>query len=259
MKTLLLSLSMLLSNSLFAKTLIVSDIDDTVKVTDVLNKKNAVYNALFSKAAFSGMSELYQELDSKNSEDTIFYYVSGSPTLIEGKISEFLKFNEFPDRANLILKSGTKTPTYDYKVAAITKLIQTENPEKVILIGDDTEYDPEVYVTISKAFPEKVESIYIRAIRNKELPEISNIRNFFASTEIAGFELLKGNLETSSVVKVSTSFVSSKKGAKLAIKKRYCPAAGRTQIEELKHSVTDQGAISALEQSQDKIISTCSK
>ncbi|RPJ73256.1 MAG: DUF2183 domain-containing protein [Alphaproteobacteria bacterium] len=241
-------------NTLQAKTLIVSDVDDTVKVTDVLNKANAVYNALFSKAAFSGMSALYREL---NTSESLFYYVSGSPTFLENKITTFLEFNNFPQKENLILKNGMNTPTYDYKLAAISKIIKAENPDKVILIGDDTEYDPEVYETISKNFPGKVESIYIRAIRNRELPKLEVMKNFFSTAEIAGFEILKGDLGSMSLVKVATSFIRKDNESKIFIKERYCPAEGRGQIEELKQSVRRQIEIATLELVQQKIISTC--
>lgn len=255
MKTLIFVLASLLTyNSLYAKTLIVTDVDDTVKVTDVLSKTNAVYNALFSKAAFAGMSELYRQLDTK---ENIFYYVSGSPQIIESKVSSFLEFNNFPQNTNLILKSGLSAPTYEYKVAAITQLIQKLNPDKVILIGDDTEFDPEIYERISKDFPTKVESVYIRAIQDRALPKLDGIRNFFSAVEIAVLELNKGNLSSASLSKVAASFVQKSNGAKFYIKGRYCPSEGRVQIEELKQSAREQSVINALELTQETIITTC--
>lgn len=241
-------------NTLYASTLVVTDIDDTVKVTDVLNKKNAVYNALFSKAEFSGMSELYRTM---NLPGTTFFYVSGSPKILDERIEEFLEFNKFPQKANLILKKNLKINTFDYKVEAITNLIKETNPDKIILIGDDTEYDPEVYEAISKAFPLKVASIYIRAIQDRELPKINNIKNFFSAVEIAGFEVINGNLDSSSLVKVTDSFIKREKGAKIVINGRYCPSIGRIQIEELKQTLTEQSELDSLESTQRKIMSTC--
>ncbi len=257
MKRLICALAVLFSfNTLYAKTLIVTDVDDTVKVTDVLNKANAVYNALFSKAAFSGMPELYREL---NTSESTFYYVSGSPTFLENKVSAFLEFNNFPQKDHLVLKKGMGTSTYDYKLAAISKIINTEAPDKIILIGDDTEFDPEVYETISKNFPGKVESIYIRAIQDRELPKLEIMKNFFSAAEIAGLEILKGNLGSTSLIKVASSFIRPANGSKIFIEERYCPAEGRAQIEELKQSVRKQLEIVTLELVQKKIISTCKK
>lgn len=255
MKACIFLLVLLLSfNTLYAKTLIVTDVDDTVKVTDVLNKKNAVYNALFSKAAFAGMSELFRAL---GTTENSFYYVSGSPKLIESKVSSFLEFNKFPQNENLILKQGLSTPTFEYKVAAITQIIQQVNPDKVILIGDDTEFDPEVYEEISKRFPSKIESIYIRAIQDRELPKLGNIRNFFSAVEVAALELIKGNLNLASLTKVAASFIQKNDGSKIVINGRYCPPEGRSQIEELKQMLHEQIAITSLEETQEKIINTC--
>lgn len=253
-KTIFTLALMLSLTSGYAKTLVVTDVDDTVKVTDVLNTKNTIYNALFSKAAFSGMAELYRQMDTK---ENTFYYISGSPTFIEERVSSFLDFNNFPQRSNLVLKKGLNSPTYDYKVAAITKIVQEMNPDKIILIGDDTEHDPEIYETINNKFPNKVESIYIRAVQDRQLPKLANIRNFFSAVEVAGLEMQKGNLSSESLKKVVNSFVQKENGSKIVIKNRYCPSEGRLLIEELKQVARDQQVITAYEVTQNKIISTC--
>lgn len=246
---------MLTAHTGFAKTLIVSDIDDTVKLTDVLNSKpEIIRNALLSKKAFSGMSTLYRELDKK---DTIIHYVSGSPQIIKSIINNFLEYNQFPQETNVTLKRKS-IETYEYKVEAIKHLIANHNPDEIILIGDDTEKDPEVYDTISKLNPRKVSGIYIRAIRNRAIPDNGLSRNFFSAVEIAGFEHLKGKLNTTAVTKVTDSFIRQDNKSELAIKNRYCPSQGRTELEEIKQQVRDQKTIEDMERTQTKIIKTCS-
>lgn len=259
MKNIFLSLTFLLSivsiNSSFAKTLIVSDVDDTIKVTNVLNARMKVINGLFSKKSFSGMSELYQQL---NSRDSNIYYVSGSPNIIRTRINSFLKFNNFPKTENLILKQG-QVATYDYKLAAIRGLVAKYNPDKIILVGDDTEVDPEVYHTLAEENPGKMEGIYIRAIRNRALPANALIKSFFAPVEVAGLELLKGNFSVEGLNLVASSFIKQDHSSKVVIKGRYCPTDGRDQIEELKHQVREQSSIDSLEDTQQKIIATCKR
>ena len=251
----LLATTLIFSNS-YAKTLIISDIDDTIKLTDVLNSKpEIVRNALLSKKAFSGMGQLYKELGTK---ETSIHYVSGSPTIIRSIVNKFLQYNEFPQEQNLVLKRGS-IHTFEYKVEAIKNIISIEQPDEIILIGDDTEVDPEVYDTISKLNPLKVSGIYIRAIQNRALPDNGLTRNFFAAVEIAGVEHLKGNLTTAAVSKITKSFIDQDKKSQLAIKKRYCPKDGRLEIEELKQRVSDQSIIDDLEKTQEKIIKTCSQ
>ena len=254
-KSLILSFALLLSiQSVFAKTLVITDLDDTVKVTDVLNKKNAIYNALFSKAAFAGMAELYRGFDNKN---TIFYYVSGSPAFLEEKVGGFLSFNNFPMRENVVLKKGLRSPTYDYKVAAIHKIMDAVNPDKVILIGDDTEHDPEIYQAISILYPTKVAAIYIRAIKNRELPKLDMIKNFFSAVEVAGWEVLNKSISSRILVKVANSYLNRENGSKVSIKNRYCPSEGRAALLELKQTMMDQSSIDSLELVQQDIIKSC--
>jgi hypothetical protein len=254
MKFIILNCFFFLSlNFAYSNTLIISDVDDTIKVTNVLNKKDAVLNGLFSRKAFSGMSELYQEF---NTNDSFIYYLSGSPKILNKAIESFFDINEFPQPGNLILKS-TLISTYFYKLNEIRNLICLSNPDDIILIGDDTEVDPEVYDVISKEYESKVKSIYIRAIKNRGLPSNDLMKSFFSPVEIAGFELLRGHFSISGLVKVTSAFVAQKKDSQLKIAGRYCPAEGRLQIEELKHIFSDQQTLDLLTLTQETIIKAC--
>lgn len=256
MKSIIITVACLISiTTSLASTLIVSDVDDTIKITNVLSKPELIINGLFKKNAFSGMSELYQKL---NSSDTVIYYVSGSPHFIKEKVYYFLEFNHFPEPQNLLLKKGSIS-TYDFKLASIRDLIKKYNPDKVILLGDDTELDPEVYDTLTKDAGARVEAIYIRAIRNRKLPNNILMKSFFSSVEVAVFELLKGNILPEGLKEIAVSFIDQTNYSKIVIKHRYCPAEGRVQIEELKQRVTDQLSIELLDLVQKKIIKTCKK
>jgi phosphatidate phosphatase APP1 len=212
-----------------------------------------ILNGIFAKKAFSGMSELYQEFSLTNSS---IYYVSGSPSIIRSRITHFLKFNNYPQIENLVLKNG-KIQTFDYKLKEIRNLILKINPDKIILVGDDTEVDPEVYHAISLDNAGKIEGIYIRVIKSRALPTDELISSFISPVEIAGLELLKGNFQAIGLQKVATSFIKQDHSSKVVIKHRYCPVEGRAQIDELKQKVTEQSVINALEKTQEKIIETC--
>ena len=239
----------------FSKTLVISDIDDTIKVTNVLSKTDAVINGIFSKKAFSGMSELYQVFNQNN--DNI-YYLSGSPAILKEVVGGFLDYNNFPQSDNLILKSDSLS-TYEYKVRNIRKLILKLKPDSLILIGDDTQFDPEVYQKIFEENPEIVKSIYIRAIKNRKIPDNFLFNNFFSSVEIAGQEMLNGTMDSDNLSDVTKGFINQSKNSQVFIRGRYCPPNGRTKIDELKHKMSEQLAIDSLELTQQKIISTCRK
>jgi phosphatidate phosphatase APP1 len=255
MKNLILTLLLLLSSQVFARTLIVVDIDDTIKVTNVLSKPDIYINALLSKKAFSGMSELLQEM---NISETSIVYLSGSPSFLAGRIDAFLSFNQFPQPENVILREDLSVKTYDYKLDKINKLLARNVFDKVILVGDDTEYDPEVYNEISKKF--KIDAIYIHAILDRSIPDNEIMKNYFSSVEIAGFEMLKSNLKNAnSLTKIVKAFVNQKNSSLVVIPGRYCPRQGRIELEELKQKVSAQSSIDLFETAQEKIISTCNR
>jgi phosphatidate phosphatase APP1 len=243
--------SILLAQNTEAKTLIISDIDDTVKMTDVLGKTSkVVFNGVFRTKAFSGMSELYQQLVKEND---VIYYVSGSPKIIRIRVDEFLEENNFPQKKNLILKDKTSDDTVKFKLSAIKKILEQVKPDKLIMIGDDGEHDPEIYNKIAEEYPHLVQSIYIRAIQNRDFKGI----NFFSAVEIAGAEMLKGNLNVSNLEIVTQGFINQSNHSGISLEKRYCPKDGRVFLEELKQKNTDQKAINLFEKTQEKIMSSC--
>ncbi len=253
-KLLFLSAMLVLSlQALEAKTLVVSDVDDTIKVSDVLGSKTKlVVHALVKKKAFAGMSELYNEF---NTGDTEIYYLSGSPKIINSRISELLEHNGFPQRSNIVLKNKMSENTYDYKTAAIRELIKKINPDKLIMIGDDGEYDPEVYKTISEENPEITSATYIRAIRNKDGVE----KLFFSPVEIAGFEIMEGRLGSKSLAKVSRGFLNQTHNSAVSIKERFCPVDGSAGLNELISKTTDQEALEIYNSAQAKVQASCRK
>ncbi len=61
-----------------AKTLLVSDVDDTIKLANVLDLSSAASYSFDEKSRFLGMSELF-DLIKKDTSDLSIYYVSRAP------------------------------------------------------------------------------------------------------------------------------------------------------------------------------------
>ena len=137
-------------NLAMARTLFVSDIDDTIKVSHVLDKSDAVLNALKIRNQFTGMSQFYQMY--RNVDPTaIFVYVSSAPEIIMDRSHRvFLRYNKFPPGELFLRKSLQDT---QFKLRTIRKLIQTHNPERLILVGDNGEHDPAIYARIHAEYP----------------------------------------------------------------------------------------------------------
>lgn len=262
MKITILSFCALLAlsfNSVSARTVVISDIDDTIKMTGVLNNRIHVgFNGLFSKRAFAGMSELYHEYHAKGFG---IYYVSGSPQMIDCRIDDFLVEKDFPQGDQRFLKDKISSDTYKFKMESIRNVIAKENPTSLILIGDDTEHDPDVYNDISKEYPGLVEMIYIRAVQDAKLPINKKMKNFFSSVEIAANEIIRGDLDFKGLENVTTGFVEQTRGSGIQLEDFYCPKSGRDEINNLmSHSkLADTKIVKLLLRAQNKIIKECKK
>ena len=191
--------------------LLVSDLDDTIKVSHTQSKLITVYRGLFRSSAFAGMATLYKEILQAH-PGSQFLVVSSSPPAIKRKIENFLRLHSFPP-AHLILRDWIRTPSIQgYKLHALTEVVKGA-PCAVMLIGDDTEYDPEVFAEVARQFPEKVLARYLRVVRGRELPEGSH--GFFTAFDIACAELAAGRLGSDQVLHVGESVLRADKNSRL--------------------------------------------
>lgn len=161
---------------------VVSDIDDTIKITEIpAGTKVVVRNTFFRDfVAAPQMAEMYQGWTGAS-----FHYVSGGPWQLYRPLSEFL-FSEkagFPEGtfhmkhvSKNLLSANTwedlkelvtnENVTFEQKVSQISEIMQRFPERKFILVGDSGEKDPEVYREIKKKFPNQVQEIKIRDVVN---------------------------------------------------------------------------------------------
>jgi phosphatidate phosphatase APP1 len=191
--------------------LLISDLDDTIKISHTQSKLVTVYRGLFRSSAFAGMAQLYCELigEHPNSE---FHLVSSSPPQIRRKIERFLHKNDFPV-AEICLRDWIRqTSIVKYKLGTILDLVE-KTSWPVILIGDDTEHDPEVFAHVHKRFPEKIAARYLRTVKGRDLPEGS--AGFFTAFDVACAELSAGRLSNESVLRVGEAVLKAEKNSRL--------------------------------------------
>lgn len=187
--------------------LLISDLDDTIKITDTQNKLITIFRGLFKSSAFTGMAELYHELVSCDPESK-FSVISSSPHAIQEKIRKFLRKNSFPS-ASLTLRDWIRQPSIvRYKLKALTFAIEGCSLP-VILVGDDTEHDPEIFAKIKEHYPERVLAVYIRKVKARDLP--SGISGFYTAFDIACHEHAAGRLNSEQVLRVGEALLTGKK------------------------------------------------
>ena len=140
------------------KVILVSDIDDTIKNSHVLDTDSTVANAFIPKNAFLGMAPLYQALYKDKVIDEIVYLSNAPKFLMYPFHKRFLRKTGFPE-GRLLLSKGLSNK--GHKVNALREIIQNESPKELILIGDNGEKDTEIYASIQKEFPEVKMTAYI--------------------------------------------------------------------------------------------------
>lgn len=151
-----------------AANLVISDIDDTIKVSHVLSKVDSAFNANKWENQFLGMASLYRAL-AINRPDDKFFYVSNAPEFLMGNNHRlFLEYHSFPPGQILLRQS-----LFDgsFKLNALRKLIKQWAPKEVILIGDNGEEDAKIYDQIRKEHPGPQFLIYIHqpySTKNKD-------------------------------------------------------------------------------------------
>ncbi len=155
---------------------VISDIDDTIKQSNVLDKKNLFRNTFMKDfQAVKGMPEVYQ---SWKKQGACFHYVSGSPWQLYLPLSQFikelfpegslhLKYFRIKDSSSLQFIFGDQVT---HKKSSIEQIFQDFPQRKFILVGDSGEQDAEIYRDIAQKYPEQVLAIGIRDLgnRNKE-------------------------------------------------------------------------------------------
>jgi phosphatidate phosphatase APP1 len=155
---------------------VISDVDDTIMITEVNSKRRMLANTFLRNAAqrdaVPGIAAFYRQLIAANPTPELapLVYLSASPRQLHSNIEAFLAHNRFP-RGVLITKrvtdDATSEPIADqvaYKTAKIENILSSLPHVRFTLIGDDGEHDPEIYADIQRRFPERIAAVWIRQV-----------------------------------------------------------------------------------------------
>ncbi len=160
----------------------ISDIDDTILISHSASTGKKL-KLLFtrnprSRKTFAGVVKHYQLLSVTNTEPAVpnpFFYVSSSEWNLYDDMNEFFKHNELPKGVFLLneikkwyqlFKTG-KTKHHG-KLMRIARILDAFPKQRFVLLGDNTQSDPEIYASIANKYPDKIAAIYIRNIYHKK-------------------------------------------------------------------------------------------
>lgn len=154
---------------------VISDIDDTIKDSNVLDKRQLLINTFIEEfKTITAMRDWYQQL--ANSQPNIaFHYVSSSPIQLYPALQTFMEQAQFP-QGSFHLREGTTWHTViagngdsvAHKKTSIEKLLKAYPQRKFILVGDSGEADPEIYVDMMRSHPQQISCIAIRNVTEQD-------------------------------------------------------------------------------------------
>ncbi|KAI8841356.1 hypothetical protein BC829DRAFT_402433 [Chytridium lagenaria] len=158
---------------------LISDLDDTIKESDVhMGKRAAIKSAFFGDGiAVPGMSD------------------AASPYQLFPTLLNFMIAHHFP-LGSMHLRdiwAPGNMSTRSYKVACITQIFEHFPSRKFIFVGDSGEKDSEISATLHALFPDRILKIFIRdvtflgpggerrqAADSRHSTQIAHVRNVLA-------------------------------------------------------------------------------
>lgn len=154
---------------------VVSDIDDTVKVTHVTNRARMLAATFLDDfAAVPGMADRYRGWAGAGAA---LHFVSSSPWHLYAPLAEHLATAGFPPSAMALKHVRLKDRTFAdlfrpgsaTKPPALRALLERYPRRRFVLVGDSGEEDPEVYAELAGRFPHHITAIHIRNVTGAAL------------------------------------------------------------------------------------------
>lgn len=152
---------------------VISDIDDTVKFTNVADRRELLRNTFVREfAAVEGMPEMYRRWQASGAT---FHYVSSSPWQLSDCLCRFLGDAGLPPGSMHLklfrLKDSTplgRLPSRKRgKRRTIERILADFPTRRFVLVGDSGERDPEIYASVARRRPDQVAGILIREVPAK--------------------------------------------------------------------------------------------
>lgn len=182
-----------------SKTIIVTDIDDTIKKANSMGGIGGVYHFL-KKKPYEYTRDLFNEIkayEEGQGEETAYYYVSAAPAFTFDAPT-WLILNNFPMGPTFLKTMENGGETYAYKYRTIKTIIEKElaaDPDlKIIFFGDNSQYDGKVYYDLKQEMKLSNSEIYIRDVSTEatdfdpEIPvvKLPGVIYFFSERELVG-------------------------------------------------------------------------
>ncbi len=206
---------------------IISDIDDTIKITEVRDKEATVRNTFLREfQPVPGMAEFYQALARRpltpslspsdaervaegrvrgglagsgiSTSNITFHYISASPWQLYEPLDGFVRSNHFPAGLFELKQFRWKDRSFlslfanpeKYKPGVIEPLLKQFPKRSFILVGDSGERDPEIYGALARKFPDQILRILIRDVTG-ETAEAARYQKAFRDVPVEKWQIFR--------------------------------------------------------------------
>jgi hypothetical protein len=192
------------------KFVLVSDIDDTLLITNVENKASALLNSFKKSKAFGGMAELLSGYGS----DSAVHYVSGSAKFLHSKLQRFIKAFDFPyGPLHLIaVDDWVRHRTQDHKLRTIGGLLEEYKKSApgtpFLLFGDNTQLDADTYEILRKRYSDQILKVYIHRVSGENPPAKDGI-SYQTAVDLGYLELQAGRISDATMMDIVRSFLNT--------------------------------------------------
>ena len=157
---------------------VISDLDDTVIQSRIANFLQAVRTVMLgnsrTRLPFPGVAALYEALQrgGDGERHNPIFYVSSSPWNIYDVIADFMEVQLIPLGPILLrdwdieLSALSSSRLRNHKEPLIREILDLYPSLPFVLIGDNSQKDPEIYRSILDQYPGRILAIYIRNVEN---------------------------------------------------------------------------------------------
>jgi phosphatidate phosphatase APP1 len=155
---------------------VISDLDDTVIQSRITSFLQAVRTVMLGNARtrlpFPGVAAFYRALEGGGDGARMnpIFYVSSSPWNIHDIIADFMDIQRIPRGPinlrdwDIVLSALTSSRLNHFKEPVIREILDLYPQLPFVLIGDNSQKDPEIYRAILDRYPGRILAIYIRNV-----------------------------------------------------------------------------------------------
>ena len=200
----------LYSISSFSRTVLVTDIDDTIKKANSMGGLGGIYHFLRARP-YAEIRDLFNEIrddEFSHGHGIGYYYVSAAPSYTFNA-PEWIRKHDFPIGPTYLKTRENGGETYAYKYRTIKAIIEEElksdSNSTFLFFGDNSQHDANVYFDLRRNLNLNA-LIFIRDVSTEAtffsvlLPvnRLENVEYFFSERELINnprFLFMSGNLK----------------------------------------------------------------